>query len=80
MVIIHVFNRYDEETIFFDEAVRKAKRKQLESNALDVRRYSYLVLAYDPLGLNFDKATLDWTVWNKSKPLLKHHANLNKYF
>ncbi|MCH82007.1 ROOT HAIR defective 3 GTP-binding family protein [Trifolium medium] len=27
---------YDEETIFFDESVRNAKRKQLESNTLDI--------------------------------------------
>jgi len=37
MPIISAFNRYDEEAIFFDEAVRNAKRKQLESKALDVR-------------------------------------------
>jgi hypothetical protein len=37
-MITYAFNRYDEETIFFDESVRNAKRKQLESNALDVRQ------------------------------------------
>jgi hypothetical protein len=37
MVIIHVVNRYEKETIFFDEAVRNVKRKQLESNVFDVR-------------------------------------------
>ena len=37
MMITYDFDRYDEETIFFDEAVRNAKRKLLESKALDVR-------------------------------------------
>jgi hypothetical protein len=37
MVIIHVVNKYEKETIFFDEAVRNVKRKQLESNVFDVR-------------------------------------------
>ncbi|KAJ1420932.1 RHD3/Sey1 [Sesbania bispinosa] len=34
-IIDAYFSQYDEETIFFDESVRNAKRKQLESNALD---------------------------------------------
>jgi len=73
MVIIYAFNRYDEETIYFDDAVRNAKRKQLESNALDVRLPAtskgfilILVMAYDPFELNFDKAVVDWTVEIKS--------------
>jgi hypothetical protein len=37
MMIIHAVNRYDKETIFFDEAVRNVKRKQLESNVFNVR-------------------------------------------
>jgi len=37
MAIIHAFNSYDEETEFFDEAVRNAKGEQLESDALNVR-------------------------------------------
>jgi len=37
MSITHAFNRYDEETVFYDEAVRNAKWKQLESDALNVR-------------------------------------------
>lgn len=37
MAIIHGFNSYDEETEFFDEAVRNAKGKQFESDALNVR-------------------------------------------
>ncbi|CAK8531170.1 unnamed protein product [Lathyrus sativus] len=35
---------YDEETIFFEEAVRKAKRKQLESNALDIVHPAYTTM------------------------------------
>ncbi|WJX23178.1 Cell wall protein rhd3 [Trifolium repens] len=36
--IIHTYlSQYDEETSFFDESVRNAKRKQLESNVFDVR-------------------------------------------
>jgi len=73
MVIIYAFNRYDEETIYFDDAVRNAKRKQLESNALDVRLPAtskgfilILVMAYDPFELNFGKAVVDWTVEIKS--------------
>ncbi|KAJ1414422.1 RHD3/Sey1 [Sesbania bispinosa] len=34
-IIDAYFSQYDEETVFFDESVRNAKRKQLESNALD---------------------------------------------
>ncbi|PNX86352.1 protein root hair defective 3, partial [Trifolium pratense] len=44
MVIIYAFNRYDEETIFFDESVRNAKRKQLESNALDIVYPAYTTM------------------------------------
>ncbi|WJX27472.1 hypothetical protein P8452_16285 [Trifolium repens] len=36
MAIIYAFNRYDEEATFFDESVKNAKRKHLESNVLDI--------------------------------------------
>lgn len=69
----NAFNRYDEETIYFDDSVRNAKRKQLESNALDVRLPAtskgfilILVMDYDPFELNFDKAVVDCTVEIKS--------------
>jgi hypothetical protein len=35
---------YDEETTFFDESVRNAKRKQLESNALDIVYPAYTTM------------------------------------
>jgi len=37
VAIIHAFNSYEKETEFYDEAVRNAKREQLESDALNVR-------------------------------------------
>lgn len=62
MPIISAFNRYDEEAIFFDEAVRNAKRKQLESKALDVR----LLPAFYDFILNFYRA--DMGCCNKLNP------------
>ncbi|RDY08984.1 Protein ROOT HAIR DEFECTIVE 3-like 2, partial [Mucuna pruriens] len=38
------FSQYDEEAIFFDEAVRNAKREQLESKALDLVYPAYTTL------------------------------------
>ncbi|XP_045804709.1 protein ROOT HAIR DEFECTIVE 3 homolog 2 isoform X2 [Trifolium pratense] len=43
-IIDTYFSLYDEETIFFDESVRNAKRKQLESNALDIVYPAYTTM------------------------------------
>ncbi|KAG4948957.1 hypothetical protein JHK82_042150 [Glycine max] len=43
-IIDACLSQYDEEAIFFDEAVRNAKRKQLESKALDLVYPAYTTL------------------------------------
>ncbi|KAL5157890.1 Protein ROOT HAIR DEFECTIVE 3 2 [Glycine soja] len=43
-IIDACLSQYDEEAIFFDEAVRNAKRKQLESKALDLVYPTYTTL------------------------------------
>lgn len=43
-IIDACLSQYDEEAIFFDEAVRNAKRKQLESKALDLVSPAYTTL------------------------------------
>ncbi|XP_057433190.1 protein ROOT HAIR DEFECTIVE 3 homolog 2 [Lotus japonicus] len=43
-IIDTYLSQYDEEAMFFDEAVRNAKRKQLESNALDFVHPAYTTM------------------------------------
>lgn len=57
---------YDEETIYFDDAVRNAKRKQLESNALDTvyPAYSTMIGHLRSKALDDFKTKLDQSLNN----------------
>ncbi|WVY93458.1 hypothetical protein V8G54_032546, partial [Vigna mungo] len=52
-------SQYDEEAIFFEESVRNAKRKQLESKALDVRLLALVYPAYTTLLEHIHAKALD---------------------
>ncbi|WJX23181.1 hypothetical protein P8452_12411 [Trifolium repens] len=60
--IIHTYlSQYDKETIFFDEAVRNVKRKQLESNVFDIVHPAYKTMIWHlhSICLNDFKTKLD---------------------